>query len=126
MKGYIPALLCVLYTIAIFSVSSIPGGDVPGVEWIDMSLLHIPMFFILSYLIFRTLERKGVIFAVAIAIILSTLYGVFDEIHQIYVPGRDFSTLDIFLDFFGSSIIVFKVWHKSNLLINFRGRIIRL
>jgi VanZ family protein len=40
--------------------------------------------------------------AVLGAIIISTLYGVSDEYHQVFVPGRTFEYLDIAADAIGS------------------------
>jgi VanZ family protein len=40
--------------------------------------------------------------AVLIAIVISTLYGVSDEYHQLFVPGRSFDVLDMVADFIGS------------------------
>ena len=35
---------------------------------------------------------------IPIAIIITVLYGISDEIHQIFVPGRHFAILDILTD----------------------------
>ena len=40
--------------------------------------------------------------AVLGAIVISTLYGVSDEYHQMFVPGRTFDVLDIVADAIGS------------------------
>jgi len=102
-----------LYVVLIFYISSIAAPELP-ITGIDMSLVHIPEFFILSYLIFRALSKEKMnpwnTFALAIAI--STLYGVTDEIHQLFVPGRYFSIFDIIFNFIGSSLILFKFWKK--------------
>lgn len=37
------------------------------------------------------------------SIVLSTLFGLSDEIHQYFVPGRDASALDLLADFLGSA-----------------------
>jgi len=36
--------------------------------------------------------------AVAIAILISSLYGLSDEYHQLFVPGRTFDVLDLLAD----------------------------
>jgi VanZ family protein len=41
--------------------------------------------------------------AVVGAIVISTLYGVSDEYHQLFVPGRTFEYLDIAADAIGST-----------------------
>lgn len=42
--------------------------------------------------------------AVGLAIFLSFLYAVFDEIHQIFVPGRMFLVTDILIDTAGAAV----------------------
>lgn len=42
--------------------------------------------------------------AVLGAILISSLYGVSDEYHQLFVPGRSFDVLDIAADAIGSVI----------------------
>jgi VanZ family protein len=42
--------------------------------------------------------------AVVAAIVISTLYGVSDEYHQLYVPGRSFDVFDMLADLIGSVI----------------------
>ena len=39
--------------------------------------------------------------------LLATLYGVSDEFHQSFVPGRESSGWDVLADFVGSSLGVF-------------------
>jgi len=103
------------YASLIFYLSSIPSSGLP--EWnFDLSILHVPLFFGLSYLILRALPSRGVplwrLFALSIAV--STLYGVTDELHQLFVPGRTFSLMDMLFDFIGSSLILFKIRMSSN------------
>ena len=42
--------------------------------------------------------------AVLLAIVIATLYGVSDEYHQRFVPGRSFDVLDMVADTIGSLI----------------------
>lgn len=42
--------------------------------------------------------------AVLGAIVISSLYGVSDEYHQMFVPGRSFDVLDIVADTIGSVV----------------------
>lgn len=46
------------------------------------------------------------------ALVITLLYGIVDEVHQLFVPFRSFSWLDLFKDAIG--ILVFWWWvHKS-------------
>ena len=42
-----------------------------------------------------------------IAVVLSMLFAFSDEIHQLYVPGRAFQVIDLFIDFLGVIVGVF-------------------
>jgi VanZ family protein len=110
-KYWVPV---VLYAGFIFYVSSIPS-PVPATR-IDLSVLHVPMFFALSYLIARAASAHawaGERTAIATAILFTAAYGVLDELHQLYVPGRTFSYLDIGFDLLGGCLIVFKPWWEK-------------
>ena len=42
--------------------------------------------------------------AVLVAIVISSLYGISDEYHQLFVPGRSFDVLDMLADAIGSVV----------------------
>ena len=42
--------------------------------------------------------------AVLAAIVISSLYGISDEYHQLFVPGRSFELLDMLADAIGSIV----------------------
>ena len=96
------------YCVLIFIASSIPGGDVdtgpPGVD----KLLHLIEYLILSFLLFSAMRAQfpkapsGRVFM--FVFILSTLYGISDEIHQKYVPLRECDPIDMILDGVGSAL----------------------
>lgn len=110
-KYWIPAAL---YAGFIFYVSSIPS-PVPTVS-VDLSVLHVPMFFVLSYVVVRAVSapaRDWNRAAIIAAIAFTAAYGVIDEVHQLYVPGRTLSYLDICFDLLGGCLIVFKPWWEK-------------
>jgi VanZ family protein len=47
--------------------------------------------------------------AIYLAIIATILYGITDEIHQYFVPGRVFSHFDLLADSVGSFIVLTKI-----------------
>ena len=105
----------ILYILGIFYISSMPSSVMPGSGGIDMSPLHIAEYFILSSLIYRALEasklsRKK---RILLSILLSVSYGITDEFHQIFVPGRTFDFIDMVFNFIGSSLIVYKTRDKK-------------
>lgn len=97
-----------LYSVLIFCASSIPGSDVetgpPGVD----KLLHLIEYLILSFLFFSAARAQfpkansGRIFLYSF--VFSFVYGISDEIHQVFVPLRECDPLDMLLDGVGSAL----------------------
>ena len=92
--------------ISIFMLSSIPGqspeSDLAFFTEIDpklQNLLHIPLFGLLQILWLRALTKLGSSgwHHILVCMSISLLYGLFDELHQMFVPGRYASLTDVFL-----------------------------
>ena len=97
------------YMSLIFYLSSRAGRGYSG---LDLSLLHVPEYFILAWLWYRmlnALQGENDTFlknhALLVAIICASLYGISDEWHQSFVPGRDASSLDVLYDVIGGSLV---------------------
>jgi VanZ family protein len=96
----------VLYAGLIFILSS---GPVPSTElenipdyylhFSEYSLFYIAMFWAIHEGI-RPLERRGGYWLPAI---LTIFFGISDEFHQMFVPSRDPSILDILADTVGAA-----------------------
>lgn len=69
-------------------------------------LLHFILYAALSFLSVRGLsvEKFSPALVRTLAIGFSILYGLSDEIHQSFVPGRDASILDLMADAVGSFV----------------------
>jgi len=114
MKNFLYYWLPVyVYAGLIFYFSSLP--EIP--ELIlkitkETFILHIIEYAILSILLLRAfINSKNIIFrekAIYLAIIITILYGITDEIHQHFVPGRTFSLFDIIANGIGSIVILTK------------------
>lgn len=77
------------------------AGAVP--DWIS----HATAYLVLSGLLCRALAggRKSLSTAgAAFAILLATLYGISDEYHQSYVPGRTADAADVLKDAGGACL----------------------
>jgi len=104
------------YCVLIFIGSSIPGKGVdtgpPGVD----KLLHLIEYLILSFLLFAAMREEfphapaGRIFI--FSIVLSSLYGLTDEIHQLFVTLRDCDVFDMIMDGIGSILGAFWAMRK--------------
>ena len=88
----------------------------------DISYLHLPVYFILSFLFLRLFiasEYKNRSFI--IAVLSSTIYGACMEVMQIFIDGRFFSYLDMLLNFAGSCLVI--IFMKRTLLLDNRLKI---
>lgn len=65
-------------------------------------LYHISAFFFLSLFLLISIVRKEKKNLILLAIMIAIFYGISDEIHQFFVPGRNTSLLDVFLDSLGT------------------------
>jgi VanZ family protein len=112
------------YMVIIFSLSSQSHPSVP-VKTPDY-LLHGIEYFILNGLLLRALFTRPVwedsYKIYLIGIFVSTLYGVSDEIHQYFVPYREFSFHDMIADFVGA-VLAAGVFYLSRSLKNQLGKV---
>jgi len=99
----------VLQMAVIFAASSIPNlGPLPG--GVPASAGHSIGYALLGALLLRALARgraSGVTWGRALAaVLLATLYGVSDEAHQSFVPGRTPDRFDVLADCVGAALAV--------------------
>ncbi len=110
------AFLSIAYIAAIFL-----WADSPMVSRISpynpYSLLHIPLYGILAILLTFSLveirltpglNRSRLFVAGGIA----SVVAMADEYHQSFIPSRDASIIDLFLDFVGIVFALFIVYHR--------------
>jgi VanZ family protein len=93
-----------VYCLVIFIQSSSPM-PLLTLKHID-KLLHFVAYAMLGVLVFRAIRSLSVnislVFIVAMAVFLSALIGLSDEIIQIFVPSRSVDRVDFFFDILGS------------------------
>lgn len=66
-------------------------------------IVHALAYIPLGLLFYRSLIASGIRkYVFVTASLLALLYGITDEIHQIFVPGRDASIGDVIADAFGA------------------------
>ena len=111
-------ILTLLIAIAIFYISTLTF--LPGKPVFDIKpyLYHFFAFFFLCLFLLVSLVQgkinKSLFF---ISIIISILYGISDEFHQLFVPGRSCSFADVMLDtsgiLFASFLYAFRIRNKK-------------
>lgn len=88
----------IIYWIILFSATSIPADSVPTTGVSD-KIEHFLAYFILTILLASTLFFQNKFTFIKKHYLLSTLiiasvYGIVDELHQLLVPGRSCELLD--------------------------------
>ena len=85
----------------IFTMSSIPGSNLPGGYSFQG---HLAEYAVLGALVMLALRRRPRRLALAlVALAACSLYGVTDELHQAFVPGRMPDVLDWATDTVGAA-----------------------
>ncbi len=108
-----------LLMIAIFVQSSMSNIDLPdmGFSWQD-KMMHFIVFGILALLIGRSFRKTNIAFFnkyyIIWAVGLTCIYGIIDEFHQYFVPGRSSTIGDWIADLSGAIcfVVLFYCWKK--------------
>jgi VanZ family protein len=125
--AWLPA---VLWAAVIFGLSSISGARLPAIDLPQVDkLAHLLVYAVLGALVLRGVDRgrppgakakaKGALRArdFVVAIALTTLYGVSDEIHQRWTPNRSPDWHDVVADALGAALgslaLVATRWMKT-------------
>jgi len=93
--------LPILYAAVIFGLSSRSFESVHLYHGMDKGV-HLILYAGFGYTVLRAFRKVGgVRFPVLWAVLIVTVYGITDEFHQSFVPGRDFELLDMVFDGLG-------------------------
>ena len=110
---WLPVIAYMAMLFGFSSVSTLP--EPPG--QISYYEVHVGAYAVLALLTARALAkgrlRNVTARVICAAILISALYGVSDEYHQRFVPGREFDGFDMFADAIGSVIGAVAVWAWS-------------
>lgn len=87
------------------SRSEIAGPDVPGTD----KVVHFGVYGLLATLVVRLGRRRRVAW---IALLLVSAYGITDEWHQSFTPGRSVEVADWLADTLGAAlaILLYRQW----------------
>ncbi len=101
------AIMCWIFTFGymgiIFILSSQQSFRIHGIPENADKVIHTLIYIPLAFLLYLSLRRSGLKKSLFIAALLfAGFYGVTDEIHQYFVPGRYSSGGDVAADFFGA------------------------
>ena len=116
-------LPAVIWALVIFAASSVPASRLPRFVFrINDKLIHASIFLILGFFVYRALDlriRRGSFSwgRAALTVFAVAAYGVLDEIHQIFVPGRTPDVWDAAADAVGGILSVLVLY------VIYRGRV---
>jgi VanZ family protein len=122
-KVYFVYIPLIVYWIALLIATSLPTDNLPSIAISD-KFKHFGAFFGLSILLALTLHYQNKFlllkkYFLAAALIITSLYGILDEIHQSFIPGRYDEFLDWVADSLGAIagiLLVFYVMKKLDYL----------
>jgi VanZ family protein len=93
----------------IFVLSARPGQRVLADATLDLVIkqgAHLVLYFVLAALLARAVHAAWPALSLptvlSVAVAGAVLYGVTDEVHQLFVPRRDASLLDLGFDLVGA------------------------
>lgn len=108
----------IIWAIVIFTFSSLQVGNSSEIYWKDFifkKTAHLIEYAILAILLYRAMINSNIDKkkALIISIVITGLYGLTDEFHQSFTPGRGPSIRDVVIDTIGGAIG--SLWAKKYL-----------
>ena len=97
---WLPAILCAGF---IFYLSSLSHPNPPSFKNSD-KVYHVITYSTLSFLFVRACQSQSALRTIILGLAACFLYGVSDEIHQIFVPPRTPDIFDVMADTVGGIV----------------------
>ena len=97
------AIPAALWAGAIWASSGIPGTGLPTVPGLAPAAHFVEYAVLAGLIIFAMSPRKALPARIVIAVLLATVFGVMDELHQSLTPGRTPDVMDVVVDFVGAA-----------------------
>ncbi|MGB2867969.1 MAG: VanZ family protein [Bacteroidota bacterium] len=112
MKFQFPAIFWALLIFSLSSIHHIPEINSPVSP---DKVAHTGVFFLLTMFCWRAFKNQGRIrwlssYPAFSAFAFTCFYGISDELHQRYVPGRTPDVNDLVFDIFGGVLFVVVLW----------------
>ncbi|MFO7736987.1 MAG: VanZ family protein [Desulfatiglandaceae bacterium] len=108
-------ILAVGWMAAIYLLSSMPDLSGPALLKGQDKLFHVLFFALLGGFFicsFKPSKKRVPFTRVLWVTLLVAGYGVFDELHQMHVPGRDASIADLAADAIGGFLAALILWKR--------------
>jgi len=104
------------WAVIIFLFSTLPTVKTFEFYWWDFLIkksAHIIEYGIFSTLLYRAFINSGVSKkkAALYSILISVIYGITDEYHQGFTPGREPKLRDVGFDTIGAILAIYTIWN---------------
>jgi len=112
LKRTVLWMLVGFYMGVIFFLSSQPeplGISLPnGLD----KVVHLIEYAVLAVIVLLSCKASGVKHYEIVSVIWASIYGLIDEVHQFYVPGRTASAGDLVADIIGAflGVFLYRLW----------------
>lgn len=117
LKLIVPWLPPSAWAAFIFALSNTPDlGTGLGFDFLLRKAAHMAEYLILTMLVHRAMRlTSGLEFTqrLAWAAALAFLYAVSDEIHQLFIPGRQGTPADVAVDSLGIALAAAWLWRRQ-------------
>lgn len=77
---------------------------IPGLPALEEIGGHLSEYAILALLLWWALRGTGTRYPATWSLVSAALYGITDEVHQSFVPGRTMSVSDLLVDLIGAAL----------------------
>jgi VanZ family protein len=112
----VAVIAAILWAALIFTLSAIPGSGYPAHPGFLNYIAHFGEYLIFGVLLTIAFNapKRALWIAAVIALVIASLYGVSDEVHQLFVEGRSSDPIDWLTDTAGAMIgVVGTIWFIS-------------
>jgi VanZ family protein len=105
----LPLIIWAAFIFWLSSLKSLPHVITPIIS--ADKLAHMSVFFVFCWFSRRALYFQSAVFflkkrSLIAAFLLTCFYGYFDEVHQLFVPGRTYDYFDLLADAIGALLFV--------------------
>ena len=88
-------IVVIIFVLSSFSFSNSPSSPGTGLWSI---IYHLLAFFFLNAFLLIAFVRGKIYELILVAVLVSITYGVLDEVHQLFVPGRVSGVFDVMIN----------------------------
>ena len=128
-RAYLAGVILLLYSAIIVFLSILPDEWLGKLTHID-KLFHFAAYGLLSFILFFVLYFQSRIrlfkkYSAIFTLVFTTLFGILNEVFQIFVPSRSANLLDVTANILGSILMVLILKYNLNNLKRLRDNYLR-